>query len=275
MAASSGIDARTALLDWPGDARSGAPHAPASRMPSPSRKTATTQPALQLDGALQLLAQSGRELPASDDPRWLQSVVDALCELSSRDALTGLANRRQFEVALAREIDRVARAGEPALLLMIDIDHFKRVNDTLGHPAGDRVLQAIAARLLECVRPMDTLARYGGEEFAIILPNCAPAFGRTVAERIRHKVEQQPIAIEGGAPIAVTISLGGAFAPQWVRSTAALWVARADEQLYRAKAEGRNRACLEQAPDVQVSADEKSLLFGTPQFDDPDDHEQP
>ena len=96
-----------------------------------------------------------------------------------------------------------------------------------------------------------------------------------MAERIRHKVEQQPIAIEGGAPIAVTISLGGAFAPQWVRSTAALWVARADQQLYRAKAEGRNRACLEQAPDVQVSADEKSLLFGTPQFDDPDDHEQP
>ena len=217
---------------------------------------------------MQLLAQSGRELPLRDDPAWLQAVLDALCELSSRDALTGLANRRQFELALAREIDRVARAGEPALVLMIDIDHFKQVNDSRGHPAGDRVLQAVASRLLDCVRPMDTVARYGGEEFAIILPSCPPTFGRAVAERIRLQVEQQAVEIEGGAPIWVTISLGGAYAPQWVRSTAPMWLARADEQLYRAKAEGRNRACLEQPPDVQVSAEEKSMLFGTSQFDD-------
>ena len=243
-------------------------------MPSPARQSPAPQPPLQLDDALQLLRQSGQELPSRDDPAWLQAVVDALCALSSRDPLTGLANRRQFEVALAREIDRVARAGEPALLLMIDIDHFKAVNDTHGHPVGDGVLRTIAARLLECVRPMDTLARYGGEEFAVILPNCAPAFGRAVAERIRLRVEQQPVEVAGAPPIRVTISLGGAFAPQWVRSTAALWVARADEQLYRAKAEGRNRACLESAPDVQVSADEKSLLFGSSQFDEPEDHEQ-
>ena len=244
-------------------------------MSSPIRQTTDTPPALNLEIALQLLQQSGRALPDADDPARLQAVIDALCELSSRDALTGLANRRQFEVALAREIDRVARAGEPALLLLIDIDHFKRVNDAHGHPVGDKVLQVVASCLLECVRPMDTLARFGGEEFAIILPNCPPAFGRTVAERIRRRVEQQSIAVEGAAPISVTISLGGAFAPQWVRSTAALWVARADEQLYRAKAEGRDRACLEQAADVQVSAEEKSLLFSsTTQFDDPEDHDQ-
>jgi diguanylate cyclase len=237
-------------------------------VPSDSRAQASAAPALQLEAALQLLQQSGRELPVRDDPAWLQAVLDALCELSSRDALTGLANRRQFELALAREIDRVARAGEPALLLMIDIDHFKRVNDSRGHLAGDRVLQAVALRLLDCVRPMDTVARYGGEEFAIILPNCPPTFGLAVAERIRHQVEQQPVAIEGGAPISVTISLGGAYAPQWVRSTATKWLARADQQLYRAKTEGRNRACLEQPPDVQVSAEEKSLLFSTSQFDD-------
>jgi len=223
--------------------------------------------ALKLDAALHLLEQSGRELPARSDPAWLQAVLDALCELSSRDALTGLANRRQFEIALAREIDRVARAGEPALVLMIDIDHFKRVNDSRGHPAGDKVLQAVALRLLDCVRPMDTVARYGGEEFAIILPNCPPAFGLTVAERIRSRVEQSPVPIDGEAPVEVTISLGGAFAPQWVRSTATLWLARADRHLYQAKAEGRNRACLEQPPDVQVSAEEKSLLFSNTQFD--------
>lgn len=235
---------------------------------SPAPQPASPESGLRLEGALHLLAQSGRELPARDDPAWLQAVLDALCDLSSRDALTGLANRRQFEIALAREIDRVARAGEPALVLMIDIDHFKQVNDTRGHVSGDRVLQAVALRLLECVRPMDTVARYGGEEFAIILPNCPPAFGRAVAERIRRQVEQHPVPIEGGAPIAVTISLGGAFAPQWVRSTATLWLARADVQLYRAKADGRNRACLEQPPDVQVSAEEKSLLFSTTQLED-------
>jgi len=245
-------------------------------MSSPSTDSTATAapPALRLESALQLLEQSGRELPARDDPAWLQAIVDALCDLSSRDPLTGLANRRQFEIALAREIDRVARAGEPALLLMIDIDHFKRVNDSRGHAAGDKVLQAVALRLLDCVRPMDTLARIGGEEFAMILPNCAPSFGLAVAERIRLQVEGQVIALDDGEPLSVTISLGGAFAPQWVRSTPALWMSRADEQLYRAKDEGRNRTCLELPTTVQVSAEEKNLLFSTTQLDDLEDHGQ-
>ena len=98
-------------------------------------------------------------MPGSD--AWLQGLIDSLVDLSSRDALTGLANRRSFELALAREIDRVARAGEPALLLALDIDHFKRVNDTWGHGAGDGVIKAVAGALLECVRPMDLVARTG------------------------------------------------------------------------------------------------------------------
>jgi diguanylate cyclase len=89
-----------------------------------------------------------------------------------------------------------------------------------------------------------------------------------VAERIRRKVEQEPVPIGTGAPVSVTISLGGAFAPQWVRSTAALWVERADQNLFRAKAEGRNRACLEQPAQSEVSAEEKSLLFSTTQFEE-------
>lgn len=100
----------------------------------------------------------------------------------------------------------------------------------------------------------------------MILPNCAPSYGQAVAERIRTHVSARAIAIGNGDQVAVTASIGGAFAPQWVRSSALLWVDRADQQLYRAKSEGRNRACLEQPTVSLVSAEEKGLLFGTSQF---------
>lgn len=225
--------------------------------------------ALRLDQALQLLQQAGALLPEGQPygEEWLQGVIDALCDLSSKDALTGLVNRRSFEMALAREIDRVARSGEPALLLMLDIDHFKAVNDTHGHAAGDVVIQAVAKAIDQTVRPMDTAARVGGEEFAIILPNCPSSFGRTVAERVRERVAGMDIALPSGQKLKITISLGGAFAPQWVRSSMLLWMERADRQLYRAKAEGRNRACLEPHTDSQVSAEEKGMLFAVSQQD--------
>jgi diguanylate cyclase (GGDEF)-like protein len=223
-----------------------------------------------MDSALRLLAHSGVALPAGEpgSTAWLQGLVDALVEISSRDALTGLANRRAFELALSREIDRVARSGEPALLLTLDIDHFKRVNDTWGHGAGDQVLRAVAAALVDSVRPMDLVARIGGEEFAIILPNCASAFGETVAERVRRRVERMPVAVAPGQQLSCTISIGGAFAPQWVRSTAALWVERADQQLYLAKAQGRNLVRLEPTAVSVVSNEERRLLFETFQFQD-------
>ena len=241
-----------------------------------SKAPAKAQPIrpLQFEQALQLLAQSGQALPPGDPGSavWQQALIDALVELSSRDALTGLANRRAFELALGREVDRVARSGESALLLALDIDHFKRVNDSHGHAAGDQVIRAVASALVDSVRPMDLVARVGGEEFAIILPNCASTFGETVAERIRRRVERMPVAMGvsgvGGQQLSVTVSVGGAFAPQWVRSTPTLWQERADQQLYLAKAQGRNLVRLEPTAMSVVSNEEKRLLFDSFQIQD-------
>ncbi|RYF01657.1 MAG: GGDEF domain-containing protein [Comamonadaceae bacterium] len=220
---------------------------------------------LRLTTAHALVAQSlGSEASLRGDVpvRYLQSLIDGLCELSLKDPLTGLANRRHFRTVLEREIDRVTRAGEAALLLMLDIDNFKRVNDTHGHLAGDIVLQSVARTLNACVRPMDTLSRYGGEEFAVVLPACQAGFGRVVAERIRRAVETTPVRISPSVELNVTVSVGGAFALQWIRSTTLLWTERADSQLYKAKMAGRNRVSIEDQPDSTVTAEEKSLLFG-------------
>lgn len=198
--------------------------------------------------------------PEISPANYIQSILDSLCELSMRDPLTGLANRRHFSSALSREIEAVARSGKSALLLLLDIDHFKKVNDTHGHQAGDLVLQAVSKCLAGCVRPMDTVARYGGEEFATIFPNCSAPFGPIVAERIRLAVAALSIAVSPQENVQVTVSIGGAYAPEWVRSMASLWTERADAQLYRAKS-GRNRYFIEEQQEVAVSSEEKSMLY--------------
>ncbi|BCO27036.1 hypothetical protein MIZ03_1923 [Rhodoferax lithotrophicus] len=226
---------------------------------------------LKLDDARALLEHGAHQLPEPDESSqaYLQAVIDKLCELSQKDPLTGLANRRFFNNVLTREIEVVARSGEPALLLMLDIDHFKAVNDTYGHQAGDTVLQAVAKTLIKCVRPMDTVARFGGEEFVIILPSCQGYYGHQVAERIRESLSAMKIPISSGVTIKITISIGGAYAPRWVRSTPELWVDRADLELYRAKSEGRDCVCIEPQPILSVSAEEKHLLFGPLSLGDP------
>lgn len=192
---------------------------------------------------------------------YVQALIDGLCELSLKDPLTGLANRRFLYATLDREIDRVTRAGDSALLMMLDIDHFKGINDAHGHLAGDLVLQSVARTLSACVRPMDTVARYGGEEFAVVLPSCQATFARAVAERMRRAIESTPVRISPVEQVNVTVSIGGAFALQWIRSTKQLWAERADQQLYQAKQAGRNCIVLEEPPDSTVSAEEKNMLF--------------
>ncbi len=182
--------------------------------------------------------------------RWLESLVAQrtqdlvmanaeLERLASFDALTGLYNRRRFEEAANAEIDRARRYGRPFSLLLIDLDHFKQVNDTRGHNAGDAALRQAARTLTEAVRTTDLVARYGGEELAVLLPETDAEEAWRVAERIRLAVGGTPVTHEGDI-FTITASLGGAQYSIEDDGLARL-IGRADAALYRAKQGGRNR----------------------------------
>jgi diguanylate cyclase (GGDEF)-like protein len=166
-----------------------------------------------------------------------------LSEVSSRDSLTGLYNRWFVIEKLDSEMNRAMRHGSPMSLLMLDVDHFKRINDTWGHGAGDQVLQAIGKLLRDSCRVYDVPGRYGGEEFCIVLPETKPENTGVVAERIRSRLEATEFPC-GETSIAVTASIGiaGMDAPAMseILSPAAL-LERADRALYSAKSRGRNR----------------------------------
>jgi diguanylate cyclase (GGDEF)-like protein len=223
---------------------------------------------LDLHSAIQLLRHagySGTLQSLSDDQavslKGLQTIIDLLCEISQHDGLTGLANSRHFKIALEQEVDRVSRSGEFALLLLIDLDHFKGINDTYGHQAGDQALRAAAQVLARNVRPMDTAARNGGDEFAAILPNCRPDAGFMIAERIREQVERTPIAMPDGTQIQVTASIGGAHISPWRKHVPQEVIEKADQELYRAKALGRNRVSMDRTAPTQVTHDERHQLL--------------
>ncbi|HEM47617.1 MAG TPA: diguanylate cyclase, partial [Alphaproteobacteria bacterium] len=165
---------------------------------------------------------------------------DELQSRAHRDALTGLYNRRWFDNALAVLMDHHRARGGRLSLLMIDIDRFKRVNDTHGHPTGDRAICAIAEVLRAETRAADHAARVGGEEFAVLLPHTGGEEAAHIAERIRHAVRQRPIAAPDGVMLPpVTVSIGIAEASP--EETEQNLLARADAALYKAKRAGRDR----------------------------------
>lgn len=157
------------------------------------------------------------------------------------DGLTGLLNRTAIMACLAGEMERAIREGQPLSVVLLDLDHFKQVNDIHGHAAGDAVLKEAAQRMKSSMRGYDQVGRYGGEEFLIVAPGCSGPDNLTLAERVRGCIARAPVQTPQG-PLNVTCSLGAALARVTPREGADALIARADAALYRAKANGRNRA---------------------------------
>lgn len=172
----------------------------------------------------------------------LAKVQAELEDLSIHDGLTGLYNFREFHRQLAEETERSWRYGHSLSLLMLDIDHFKSVNDSFGHLAGDEVLRALAARVRRECRPADRIARYGGEEFTILLPETGASGAQAMAERIRETLANYAIPLEPGPTVNLTVSIGVAAYPEDSDSAEKL-IGAADQALYAAKRAGRNRVC--------------------------------
>lgn len=166
---------------------------------------------------------------------------EEIYRLTTIDGLTQIANRRYFEESLERELSRCKRYGRALSLVMIDIDHFKNINDSFGHLAGDYVLKQLASTLRTRIRREDIFARYGGEEFGLVIPEVEAPGAQQMAEKLRVLVEAQPFEFDK-QKMAVTISLGVA-SLRGQEYEAADLIRAADQKLYAAKGAGRNRVC--------------------------------
>jgi len=174
----------------------------------------------------------------------LKRANDKLRELAFRDELTGLFNHRYFQETFAAEIGRSTRYQHSLSLFLLDIDHFKQVNDTYGHLAGDQVLREVSQTMQKLVRSCDIVARYGGEEFAIVLPETGTAGAKVLAQRIRRGIEQLTVQF-GEQKISVTVSIGVSSTDmEEVKLSQVALIERTDKKLYQAKQTGRNKVVL-------------------------------
>ncbi|SAK91423.1 GGDEF domain-containing protein [Caballeronia temeraria] len=178
---------------------------------------------------------------ASMMQRARDEAVAKLQEFADRDGLTGIANRRYFELRLRDEFQRWQRYGGELSMLLFDLDHFKRINDDLGHLVGDTVLRVMAERVAKTVRVQDVFGRFGGEEFALLLPCTNFEDAMIVAEKVRREIGETPVDVQG-ARVPVTASVGAARARTGVTSSYEALINEADAALYTAKRGGRNRA---------------------------------
>ena len=170
----------------------------------------------------------------------LISAQDALRDQAARDPLTGIWNRNALFDAFRRELARAEREAKPISIVMADLDHFKNLNDTYGHMAGDAVLRGASRRMSQSIRPYDDIGRYGGEEFLVILPGCDENSGACQAERLRVAVGTEPFDTSEGS-IRITCSLGVASTNSPKATDIEDLIRKADAALYRAKHNGRNR----------------------------------
>lgn len=169
-----------------------------------------------------------------------------IMEMANKDFLTGILNRRAFMERMEEEIVRSVREHKIFSLILIDIDHFKTINDSYGHQVGDLVLQKVTGRLSEIIRPYDSLGRYGGEEFVVCSPERNMDQSAIIAERMRRNTEEIKIKLPDNTlfPIQITASFGVACFMEGIDDNTDAIIKRADDALYRAKSEGRNRVCL-------------------------------
>ncbi|HRY05203.1 MAG TPA: PleD family two-component system response regulator [Beijerinckiaceae bacterium] len=173
----------------------------------------------------------------------LRNNVEQAIEMAVVDALTGLHNRRYFDMHLSSLLDQAAQESKPLSLLVLDIDFFKKINDTYGHDAGDEILRALAGRMRRAVRSVDLVCRLGGEEFVIVMPETALDVAGKVAERVRRAVEAEPFNVkEGQMAVPVTVSIG--IADRGSDANPDFIYKSADKALYESKATGRNKVTL-------------------------------
>jgi diguanylate cyclase len=174
----------------------------------------------------------------------LQEQQQQSAYLAAHDGLTGLFNRREFNRLAELEVARALRYGTETCVIVLDLDHFKSINDTHGHPVGDRVLRHIAALLAGAVRATDLVGRLGGEEFIVLLSHTGPASAQGLAEKLRRLLEATPLEVSGGNPIHITASLGVAALRNDERGSLTHLYTEADQALYEAKAAGRNQVAM-------------------------------